>query len=185
VIALIRERVYRATVIDAAVEVRAARSPDDLAAVRELLRAFVRWHRSEHREDRALVDAYFDPTSFETELAGLPGPYAEPSGRLLLARRAGAPAGCVALQRIDDQTCEMKRMFVPSELHGLGVGRRLGRAIVDGARSAGYRVMRLDTSWRQSAAIGLYRSLGFVPTEPDPSLPAELRSWLRFFELRL
>ena len=168
-----------------AVVVQVARSPADLDAVRALLRDFVHWHRTQHRADLALVDAYFDPSAFETELADLPGPYAEPAGLLLLARRGGESAGCVALKRIDQRRCEMKRMFVPAELHGLGVGRALGQAIVDGARAAGYREMRLDTSWRQEAAMGLYRRLGFVPTEPDPEVPEDLRSWLRFFELRL
>jgi GNAT superfamily N-acetyltransferase len=172
-------------VSDPLVEVRAACGPADLDAVGELLRAFVRWHRTAHRDDLALVDAYFDPVDFETELASLPGPYAEPSGLLLLARRAGTPAGCVALKRVDDRACEMKRMFVPVDMQGLGIGRRLGLAIIDGARDAGYQVMRLDTSWRQSAAIRLYCSLGFVQIEPDPSVPADLRRWLRFFELDL
>jgi len=167
------------------VTVSPAETPADLDDVRDLIRAFVAWHRGRHREDAALIDRYFDADAFEAELASLPGKYAPPGGRLLLATLDGRAAGCVALRPIDAGACEMKRMFVRTDLHGKGVGRALGRAIIDEARAGGYRRMYLDTSVRQQEALTLYRSFGFREIEPYYDVPQELRNWLVFMELRL
>ncbi len=160
-------------------------SPSDLDAVRALIRAFAAWHRARHQQDLDLIDRYFDGAAFEDEIATLPGKYAPPDGALLLARLDGAPAGCVALRRIDDATCEMKRMYVPPELHGRGIGRALADAIVDEARALGYTSMVLDTSIRQKEAQALYRKLGFVPTEPYYDMPDDVRDWLVFMRREL
>ncbi len=91
------------------VSVAIAQTSSELDAVRGLIRAFVDWHRARHVEDLDLIDGYFDAAAFEAELAGLPGKYGPPDGRLLLASVDGAPAGCVALRRLDGDVCEMKR----------------------------------------------------------------------------
>jgi ribosomal protein S18 acetylase RimI-like enzyme len=98
---------------------------------------------------------------FDRELAGFPGEYAPPGGAILLVRREEDAAGCVALRKIDPDTCEMKRLFVLPEFQGQGLGRRLAEGILDEARRLGYRRMRLDTVPSMQQAIGLYRSLGF------------------------
>ena len=157
----------------------------ELDQVRALMRAFVAWHRGRHGDDLALIDRYFDAAAFEAELASLPGKYAPPGGRLLLATYEGRGAGCVALRRIDERACEMKRMYVDAGLHGKGIGRALGAAIVAEARAAGYRTMYLDTSIRQHEAQALYRSLGFGEIEPYYDVTPELRDWLVFMELPL
>jgi putative acetyltransferase len=161
------------------------RSAEQLDQVRMLMRAFVAWHRERHVQDIHLIDAYFDGRAFEEELASLPGDYVPPDGALLLAHREGAPAGCVALRRIDATVCEMKRMFVYPRFHGTGVGRALGEAIIREAKSRGYSVMRLDTSVRQMEAQRLYATLGFKRIDPYYELPAALRDWLVFMELAL
>jgi putative acetyltransferase len=166
-------------------QVRVPASADELEQVRALMRAFVAWHRERHQQDLSLIDSYFDAAAFETELASLPGKYAPPTGHLFLATVNGAPAGCVALREIDDDACEMKRMYVYPEYHGRGVGRALGEAVIDAARTAGYRVMRLDTSIRQTEARTLYQRLGFREIAPYYELPEELRNWLVFMELPL
>lgn len=153
--------------------------------MRALMRAFVAWHREEHVDELHLVDAYFDRGGFEAELAGLPGKYAPPDGDLLLARCDGETAGCVALRALDDGACEMKRMFVYPRFQGRGIGRVLGAAIVEEGRRAGHRVMRLDTSRRQEAALTLYRTLGFREVPAYYALPPELGQWLVFMELDL
>jgi predicted GNAT family acetyltransferase len=94
--------------------------------------------------DLHLIDAYFDKSDFERELATLPGVYAPPRGRLLLARHDDEPAGCVALRELDADSCEMKRMFVYPQLHGKGVGLALACRVVEEARRIGYRTM---SSW--------------------------------------
>lgn len=167
------------------VQVRVPANAEELAQVRQLMRGFVAWHRERHLQDVDLIDAYFDPAAFEEELESLPGKYAPPSGRLLLATVDREPAGCVALRGIDRETCEMKRMFVSPEHQGRGVGRALGEAVIDAARTAGYRLMRLDTSHRQAEAMALYRRLGFSETAPYYELPTDLRTWLVFMELSL
>ena len=167
------------------ITVDVANGPGDLDEVRALMRVFVAWHRERHIQDVALIDEYFDPTVFGEELASLPGPYSPPDGLLLLARLGADPAGCVALRRVDEQACEMKRMFVYPRIRGKGVGHALAREIIERARRCGYRAMRLDTSFRQSEAIGLYRRLGFSRIDPYYELPADLRNWLVFMEFRL
>ena len=167
------------------IQVRVPTSANEFDQVRTLMRAFVAWHRERHQQDLALIDAYFDAAAFEEELASLPGKYVPPTGQLLLATVDGTPAGCLAMREIDAGSCEMKRMFVYPEYHGRGVGRALGEAVIDAARTAGYRVMRLDTSIRQAEAQALYRRMGFRSTAPYYELTEELRSWLVFMELPL
>ena len=157
----------------------------ELDAVRALIRAFVAWHRSRHQQDLELIDRYFDAAEFEHELADLPGKYGPPDGALLLATADGAPAGCVALRRIDETTCEMKRMFVYPEMQGAGIGRALAHGILDEARRLGYASMVLDTSIRQSEAQTLYRKLGFRPTEPYYDMADDVRDWLVFMRREL
>ena len=165
---------------ESATHVTEVRSSLEIDQVRDLLREFVAWHRERHVEDLRLIDAYFDPRVFDAELAGLPGSYARPSGRLLLARLDGEPVGCVALKRIDSSACEMKRMFVRPTSQGQGAGRALAEAVVDEARAAGYATMWLDTSVRQTEAQALYLSLGFEPAAPYYEMTPELAAWLVF-----
>lgn len=98
---------------------------------------------------------------FDAELAGLPGAYARPSGRLLLARDGEEVLGCVALRRFSDTACEMKRLYVrPGRRRG-GTGRALAVALLAEARAIGYRSMLLDTLSHMVSAVTLYESLGF------------------------
>ena len=149
------------------------------------MRAFVDWHRARHAQDLELIDGYFDAAEFEAELSSLPGKYAPPDGDLLLARFEGEAAGCVALRRLDDRACEMKRMFLYPRFHGRGLGYALGRTLLTEAKAAGYEVMRLDTSVRQEEAQSLYRKLGFRRIESYYDVPAPLRAWLVFMEREL
>lgn len=110
---------------------------------------------------------------FERECADLPGEYAPPSGRLLLAMHGSEPAGCIALRRIDSEICEMKRLFVRSAFRGMRIGRLLCVALIQQARDAGYRRMRLDTVPSMREAIGLYEALGFRPIEAYRFNPVE------------
>lgn len=165
--------------------IRDAVSRPELDDVRSLMRAFVAWHRERHAEDIALIERYFDQNAFDAELGGLPGDYAPPQGRLLIAYEDACPAGCVALRDLGEGICEMKRMFVPAAFRGLGIGQALANRIIAAARAAGYRRMRLDTSKRQSEARRLYEACGFGRIAPYYDLPADLKDWLVFYELKL
>ena len=99
---------------------------------------------------------------FEEELAALPGKYARPKGRLLLAEVDGRLAGVIALRESGPGVCEMKRLFVREFARGQHVGRALAERLVAEAKGLGYRAMRLDTMPGQMGpANALYESLGF------------------------
>ncbi len=99
---------------------------------------------------------------FDRELSELPGKYSEPDGRLFIVYESGRPAGCVALRKIDEGICEMKRLYVRPEFRGKGIGRLLAEGVISEAKKIGYVKMRLDTVSSMTEAITLYRSLGFV-----------------------
>ncbi|MBZ5678575.1 MAG: GNAT family N-acetyltransferase [Acidobacteriia bacterium] len=105
--------------------------------------------------------------NFDKELAGLPGDYAPPDGRLLLAEFEGQLAGCVALHKLEADICEMKRLYLRPEFRGKGLGRILADRIMTEARQIGYRRMRLDTVEPvMKDAVAMYRKLGFKEIAP-------------------
>jgi GNAT superfamily N-acetyltransferase len=105
--------------------------------------------------------------NFEQELAGLPGDYAPPDGRLMLAFVRGDLAGCVGLRKLGEGVCEMKRLFVRETSRGAGLGLKLTNHVIENARDIGYERMRLDTlPGKMDKAIELYRALGFKEIDP-------------------
>jgi putative acetyltransferase len=105
--------------------------------------------------------------NFDEELAGLPGDYAPPEGRLFIAACDSVLAGCVALHRLDFQICEMKRLYLRPQFRGKRLGRVLAERIIAEARQIGYHRMRLDTVEPvMKDAVAMYRKLGFVEIAP-------------------
>jgi GNAT superfamily N-acetyltransferase len=133
-----------------------AESAAQLDAIRELL--------LEYWENRKLELFVFD---FDQELAGLPGAYAPPDGRLFLAQWENKSAGCVALRKLESGICEMKRLYLSPKFRGKGFGKILAEFIINEARKIGYQKMRLDTiQANMQEAIVLYRQLGFNEIAP-------------------
>jgi ribosomal protein S18 acetylase RimI-like enzyme len=149
----------------------AAAGATDLPQVRDLFREYHRW-----------VDQPECFANFERELTGLPGEYAPPRGRLLIARAEDQLAGCAALRPFDAGRCEMKRLYVRPAFHGLGLGRRLAQAMIEAARASGANTLLLDTLPQMGPAIALYRSLGFASRDAYASAPTP---GALFFELQL
>ncbi|HEX3272755.1 MAG TPA: GNAT family N-acetyltransferase [Ktedonobacterales bacterium] len=131
-------------------EIRPAVSADEIETARSLFREYA---------GGLEVDLCFQ--NFDEELATLPGGYAPPDGRLLLAWEGAAAAGCVALRRFADDIGEMKRLYVRPAWRGTGLGRALAEAVIAEARAAGYLTLRLDTLPTMTTAQRLYRALGF------------------------
>jgi len=139
-----------------AFELKQASTPAEVETIRTLFR--------EYGESLGFSLCF---QSFDEELAGLPGNYALPSGRLLLASESGKAAGCVALRKLEGGICEMKRLYVRPGFRGRGLGEKLAAAIIEAARQTGYEKMRLDTvPGVMDSAIRMYRALGFRKIAP-------------------
>jgi ribosomal protein S18 acetylase RimI-like enzyme len=151
-----------------------ATSVAEIDQARALMSEYVAWLN---------IDLAFQ--RFDDELAALPGAYAPPWGRLLLAEEAGRYAGCVALRPLDAGVCEMKRLYVRPAYRGRHLGRQLAETIITEARAIGYRRMRLDTANFLVEAQALYRSLGFREIAPYYQLPIALLPQVTFMELTL
>lgn len=138
--------------------IRLASGAPDVALARSLFEEYARW-----------LDEDLCFQGFAQELAALPGAYAPPRGRLLLAGPPGDAFGCVALRPLGDETdraAEVKRLYVQPRARGEQWGRRLATRVIDEARRIGYRELKLDTLQRMTQARHLYESLGFVECEP-------------------
>jgi putative acetyltransferase len=151
--------------------IRQAAGDPDIMAVRELFQEYA---------DSLETNLCFQ--GFNDELAGLPGRYAPPQGRLLLGFHADEIAGCVALRPSTSGICEMKRLYVRPPYRTSGLGRLLIERIVEEARNAGYARMRLDSLPTMQVAIRLYRRLGFQPIAPYVANPV---AGAVFLELQL
>jgi GNAT superfamily N-acetyltransferase len=135
---------------------------------------------------RALFEEYwasfgFTPCfqNFSAELAGLPGDYVPPAGRLALALVESQPAGCAALRRLDNARCEFKRLYVRPQYRGMSIGRQLLAWIVAEAKAAGCRELVCDTMPVMTDALAMYERAGFERTHPYSDHPTEGAIFLR------
>jgi putative acetyltransferase len=132
-----------------------AEKPEDVSMARELM--------LEYAESLGFNLCF---QGFEEEMQSLPGKYAPPSGRLLLALWDERPAGVIALRALEEPgLCEMKRLYVRQGFRGHGIGCILAERVISEAREIRYSRMRLDTvQGKMDRAIAMYRELGFKET---------------------
>lgn len=147
--------------------IRPARFPDDAEAVLVIWREYV-----------ASPSVSLDYQGYEAEFADIPGRYAPPDGRLLVAERGGELVGCIALRKVSDDICEMKRLYVRPQARGSSLGRRLVESLIEAAEEAGYREMRLDVLEEFQQARALYEELGFGPADPVSHNPVPGTSFM-------
>jgi len=149
-----------------------ATSDDEIRQAREIFREYEAW-----------IGLSLCFQNFEEELANLPGKYAPPDGRLYLAYSDDDLAGCIAMRKLEDGVCEMKRLFVRDRFRGQKIGIALIEKIIDEARSIGYNKLRLDTyPPKMQKAVELYKSYGFREIAPYYHNP---HSETLFMELEL
>jgi putative acetyltransferase len=154
-----------------ALEVREARTPDDIGTARALILAY-----------QASLGVDLEFQDFSHEVATLPGDYSPPGGVLLLAMVDGTPAGCVGVRRLDAARCEMKRLYVNPAVRRCGAGQTLARQAMAHARALGYTHMLLDTLPTMHEAQALYERLGFRDVPAYRSNPV---AGTRYLEARL
>lgn len=156
--------------------IRPVISSADVASVAECFRAYTEWLN---------LDLTFQ--DFTTELSTLPGKYASPKGALLLAcdSETSEVLGCIGMRPIELQSkyrtrrqsdvryCELKRLYVYPAARGRKVAKALVEEVLRIARQNGYQEALLDTMESMTAAISLYRTLGFEETEPYYDNPGE------------
>lgn len=138
------------------VEIIQVETPKQIEETRQIFREYEMW-----------IDLDLCFQGFEEELANLPGKYSPPDGRLFLAMSDKKVAGCVALRKLEDEICEMKRLFVRDEFRGQKIGISLIEKIISAAKEIGYQKLRLDTyPPKMGKAVGLYESYGFREIAP-------------------
>ncbi|WP_174274760.1 GNAT family N-acetyltransferase [Sphingomonas bacterium] len=147
--------------------IRHAIFPDDTASVLSIWREFI-----------ANSPVNLDYQGYDADFANLPGKYAAPNGRVLLADRDGEIEGCIALREVSIAICEMKRLYVRPHARGSDVGHKLVERLIAEARGVGYHEMRLDVQKKSVSARKLYAAFGFVPAEPISFNPVPGASFL-------
>jgi len=159
--------------------------PELLQRTVELLRAFPNHQRRRYAEHIRTVDHYFDDVAYDQELAELARRYGPPHGCVIAAVEDGQVIGAVCLRRLNDDACEMKRLYVPPEHRRKGVAKSLVQALTEFASQLGYRVMRLDTGSFMTEALALYTSCGFTRIPPYYPMDETLASEFVFMENKL
>ena len=160
-------------------------SADDMGAVRQLCRAYRDVLVERCVDIPEIVDAYYQVDAYETLLADLPTKHAAPDGAIFVGEMDDTVLACGMTHRIDETTCEIKRVYVDPAGRGSGLASGIFDAAMDQARIDGYSRMVLDTMINLHEAIALYHKLGFRPGTPFYDLNPRFASVIRFFEIDL
>lgn len=158
-----------------------ANSEAKMEAIRELMREYATWAFT------IIPGSNESPAweGFDAELATLPGVYAPPAGRLLLAMQDGQPVGCVCLKRHNDTTSELKRLYVRPTFRGQNIGQQLVKMLVEEARQSRYQRIVLDSHISMKKAHAVYQEAGFRLVSAPDNFPDELKPIVVFMECDL
>ncbi len=162
-----------------------AATAEDYREFGVLIREYAAWLLRRLKDESWFMEGVLKHQSLDEELKNLALIYGPPKGKVLLANCDGAIAGGVAYRELSPGICEMKRMYLRDAFRGKGLGRKLCEAVIISAQTAGYRLMRLDTSRRLTGAITMYKTFGFHDCEPYRAYPEDLLPHLLFMELPL
>ena len=138
-----------------------ARSAAEIDAVRGLVWEFFGVMRERYPDMVDMIDAYIEKVDVAKELENFADVFLPPKGECFLALQDGHAVGMVMLKPLGESEAELNRMYVRASARGLGLGRKLGEALVEEGRGLGYRKLRLDALYRHVEALPLYESLGF------------------------
>jgi GNAT superfamily N-acetyltransferase len=154
---------------------------DECAAVKKLVLEFVAWANTQD------PDAQTAPTfnDLEAELDGLPGKYAPPTGSFLLATNDRRTLGCVAFRELDQDTVELKRMYVRPDQRGNGIGSKLVQELLEVARAQGRKRIILDSYHTMTGAHKIYRAAGFRDVAAPEGFPEHYLGRVIFMEMDL
>ncbi len=167
------------------VAIRAAEAPRDFEAVRQLCWEYRDYLRDFDENMRQIVEVFYPIDAYGALMDSLPVKHARPKGIVLLAEQDSVPKGCGMYHPLNPEECEIKRVFVRSDLRGGGAGEKLSRALIEQAREDGYSRILLDTNASFAGARKLYEKLGFQQRGPYSDIPAETLPFLVFYELSL
>lgn len=119
---------------------------------------------------------YLDIQNYDEELEHLDEKYGLPDGRLYITYCDGEPAGCIGLRRIDERSCEMKRLYVRPKFRDKHIGFQLAKKIIDDAKQIGYSCMLLDTLPFLKDAVRMYKDFGFyeIPCYNDSPMDTSI-----------
>lgn len=163
------------------IDIVQAESTAGVSSAAELIREYTTWAMTLHTDS---ADA---PTfqGLEAELQTLPGIYAPPAGRILLALVDGNPAGCVCLKPLSETDGELKRLYVRPKFRSLGLGRRLVKRLVEDAREIGYRRIELNSHITMKGAHAIYQEVGFGFVDQPADFPEQFKPFVVFMECNL
>ena len=164
------------------VQVRPARSPEDLDAVRRLCWAYRDVLLERTADHPALLDYYYAFPTYQKLVDELPGKHVPPDGDIFVAAQDDMIIGCGMTHRIDADTCEIKRVYVAPSGRGKGVAQALCTTAMNAARQAGYKRMVLDTMVTLPEAMSLYENMGFTNTMAYHDLPTPFTGLVVFYE---
>jgi ribosomal protein S18 acetylase RimI-like enzyme len=140
---------------------------EEIQGAKNLIIEYVRW-----------LDHDLDYQNIDYELNNFPEKYKEPEGAFIVAKDGNAVIGCVGIRKLEENICEMKRLFVNDHYKGLGIGRKLVEKIIEEAKTKNYKKMRLDTLSTMEAALKMYYKNDFYKIKPYYNNPNDNAEYL-------